>query len=419
MTSKNWPRRSAGACGIISLLAASAAWAQPARPPAQTGTGTPPTPAAPGSKVPAVALVDASDAPQWQTWMAPLGWHIILPVFPAGTPEHPNIDVRVQALAAAVHMAIQSGAVDPAHIYVAGRAGEAAAVFYTVSRVPDLWAAGLALGGSPVPAINSGRIFAVNFTNAPVLWISNAAGDQALAAHLKADGMNVEWRSADGLANSVVFDWLAQHQRPAFPTEIDCETNSPTFAHCYWIDMDKFDMGERNDVLPGTFLKPENPAILDLGVFSYSRDDPGPGLLLNLPEKYTGPLKRGDRLVAIDGKQIANAQAYDALMEKATADRPVAVMVQRGKDRVRVETRIVIPQISVPLTARVQAQYVPADNDIQIISRTVTELRVTIPPAWALGSRLYWNGLSLENIATPGCLKLVVEKEFLHAEKCP
>jgi predicted esterase len=410
MISRNWLRRSARACGIISLLA-GAGWGQSTESPVQTAA---PGPAA---KVPAVALVDNGDQAQWQTWTASLGWRVITPVFPEGTPEHPNIDVRVQALAAAVSRAIQSGAVDPARVYIAGRGDAAAAVFYTISRVPDLWAAGLALGGSPMAAINSGRIFAVNFTNTPVLWISSTATDQAMAARLKSDGLNVEWRSAEGLTNAAIFEWLTKLERSAFPTEIDCETNSPTFAHCYWIEMDKFDTGERNDVLPGTFLKPENPATLDLGNFSYSRDDPGPGLLLSLPEKYSGPLKKGDRLMAIDGKAVDNAQAYAAMMAKAS-DKQVAVMVQRGKERVRVETRIMVPRIEVPVTARVQAQYVASDNDIQIVSRTVSELRVTIPPQWALGSRLYWNGLSLENIATPGCLKLVVEKELLHAAKC-
>ncbi|MGO9260436.1 MAG: hypothetical protein ACLQU1_29640 [Bryobacteraceae bacterium] len=377
-----------------------------------------PSAPAPASKAPAVALVDGADQAQWQTWTANLGWRVITPVFPEGTPPNPGIDVRVQALAATVSAAIQSGAVDAAHVYLAGRGEAAAAVFYTISRVPDLWAAGLALGGSPKPAIDSGRIFAVNFTNVPVLWIGNSAEDQALAARLKSDGLNVEWHQAEGLANAAIFDWLAKHQRLAFPAEIDCETNSPNFARCYWIEMAKFDVGERNDVLPGTFLRPGNPATLQLGNFSYDREDPGPGLLLNLPEKYNGPLKKGDRLMAIDGKEIPNAREYAAFMARVTAEKQVAVMVQRGKDRVRVETRIVVPRIDLPLTARVQAQYVAADNDIQIISRTVKELRVTIPPQWALGARLYWNGLSLENIATPGCLKLTVDKELLHAEKC-
>ena len=367
---------------------------------------------------PAVAILDPADQAQWQTWTAGLGWRVIIPVFPEGTPPKPAIDIRVQALAAAVAAAIQSGAVDPARVYVAGRGEEAAAVFYTISRVPDLWAAGLALGGSPRPAIDSGRIFAVNFTNTPVLWISSNAADQAVAAGLKSAGINLEWRSTEGLPNAAVFDWLAQHQRAAFPTEIDCETNSPNFGRCYWIQMDKFDVGERNDVLPATYLRPEVSASLDLGIFSFNRDDPGPGLVLNLPEKYSGPLKKGDRLVAIDGREIANAQAYAALMARTTSEKQIAVMVQRGKDRVRLETRFLIPHVDFPITARVQAQYTPADNDIQIISRTVKEMRVTIPPQWAQGSRLYWNGLSMENISAPGCWKLSIEKELLHAEKC-
>jgi hypothetical protein len=410
MTSKNWLRRSARACGIISLLAASGAWAEHAAPPAQA--------AAESSPVPAVALLDSADQAQWQTWTANLGWRVITPVFPDGTAPNPAIDVRVQALAATVSAAIQSGAVDAAHVYLAGRGEAAPAVFYTISRVPDLWAAGLALGGSPRPAIDTGRIFAVNFSHTPVLWISQNEEDRAVADSLKSEGLNLEWRQSEGLSNTAIFDWLTQHRRPAFPAEIDCETNSPNFARCYWIQMDKFDMGERNDVLGGTFLRPANPATLELGTFSFDRDDPGPGLLLNLPEKYSGPLKKGDRLIAIDGKPIPNAHEYTALMARTTGEKQVAVMVQRGKDRVRVETRIVVPRIDVPFTARVQAQYVAADNDIQIVSRTVKELRVTVPPQWAQGARLYWNGLSLENIATPGCLKLVVDKELLHAEKC-
>lgn len=416
MTSKNWPRRSARACGIISLLAALAArpgWPQT---PAQPAVAAPSSAA--GAKTPAIAVFDDAEAAQWQSWTKDLGWRVIAPVFPAGTPANPAIDVRVQALAGAVSAAIQSGTVDAARVYLAGRGEAAAAVFYTISRVPDLWAAGVALGGSPMPAVDSGRIFAVNFSHVPVLWISSGPQDQAHAATLKSEGLNVEWRSSQGLANAVVFSWLAEHRRDPFPAEIDCETNSPNFARCYWIQMDKFDVGERNDVLPGTFLKPETTATLGLGNFTYSRDDAGPGILLSLPDKYSGPLKKGDRLVALDGKEVANAPAYDAMMAKAAGDKQVAVMLLRGKDRVRLETHIVVPRIDVPVTARVQAKYEAADNDIVIASRTVKELRVTIPQQWALGTRLYWNGLILENIQAPGCLALTVEKELLHVEKC-
>jgi hypothetical protein len=65
----------------------------------------------------------------------------------------------------------------------------------------------------------------------------------------------------------------------------------------------------------------------------------------------------------------------------------------------------------------VQAQYSPVEKEIQIVSRTVTEMRVTVPPAWT-PARLYWNGLSLEELKTPGCYALTVEKELLHAAPC-
>ena len=400
MISKSSSRRSVLACGVISLLAAAGADPQSAP--------------APAAKSPAIALLDAADAPQWQTWAKGIGWQIITPAA-----SDPAIDLRVRALASAVRDAIRNSGVDPARVYLAGRAEGAAAVFYAISRVPDLWAAGVALGGSPQPAIDSDRIFTANFTNVPVLWIGADSGDEALANQLKSENLNLEWRSAAGATNTTIFEWLAKHRRDEFPIEIDCETNSPTFASCYWIQMTKFDVNERNDVLPSSRLRPGSGAALDLGGFGFPKDDAGPGVLVSLlPEKYGGPLKMGDRIVALDGRPVENARQYADTMAKFVEEKPVVATVQRGKERIRVETRIVLPRREPVVSARVEAQYLPADKEIQIVSRTVKEMRVTIPPQWALGGRLYWNGLSLEKIDAPGCFLLTVEKEILHATPC-
>ena len=245
------------------------------------------------------------------------------------------------------------------------------------------------------------------------------AEDQALAKELEDEKLNLEWRPAAGVTNATIIDWLGKHRREEFPAEIDCETNSPAFANCYWIRMTRFDVNERNDVLPSSHLAPESGAALDLGGFGYRKDDPGPGVLVSyLPEKYDGPLKMGDRIVALDGRPIENARQYVETMAKMTEERTAVVMVQRGKEHVRVETRIVLPRREVMVTARVQAKYIAADRDIQIISRTVKEMRVTIPPQWAQGGRLYWNGLSMEHVDKPGCFVLTVEKEILRAAPC-
>jgi dienelactone hydrolase len=366
------------------------------------------------AKSPAIVLVDGTDAAQWQTWTKDLGWQVIAP---AAEAVNSNPDARVQALASAVEAAIRNAGVDPERVYLAGRGGAAAVVFYAISRVPDLWAAGIALGGSPKPAVDTNRLFAANFTDAPVLWIGETGG-QALAEKLKSAGLNLEWRLANGIANADVFEWLARHRRDEFPASIDCETNSPTFARCYWIRMTRFDASERNDVLPSTRVAGGSGAALDLGSFGYDVTDPGPGVLVShLPEKYSGPLKMGDRILALDGKPIQDARQYTEIMERIVEEKPVVAMVERGKERIRVETRIVLPKRDSAVTARVQAQYSPAEKEIQIISRTVTEMRVTVPPAWT-PARLYWNGLSLEDLKTPGCYALTVEKELLRASPC-
>ncbi len=78
MISKNWPRRSATVC-VISLLTAGLMPAQPAV----------------SKPAPAIALLDAADAPQWQSIVEGSGWQIL-----TATPDaDANIDKRVQALA--------------------------------------------------------------------------------------------------------------------------------------------------------------------------------------------------------------------------------------------------------------------------------------------------------------------------------
>ncbi len=401
MTSKSWSRRSVPAC-VISLLFRAGLAAQPAPP-----------------KTPAIALLDAADRAQWQTWSKPLGWQVIAAETPTEPPAGPpvGIDARVQALGAAVEAAIKNGAVDPARIYLAGRADAASAVFYAISRIPDLWAAGVALGGDPQAAIDSERVFTANFSNTPVLWISNGPNDEAAAKKLRSDGLNLEWRSAGATTDAALFGWLIGHTREEFPLSIDCETVSPAFARCYWIQMTKFDAADRNDVLPSTRLSGRSRAALGLNC-GFKIDDPGPGLLVMLPDKYSGPLKAGDRIVALDGRPIENARQFAETMTKMTEERPAVVLVERGKERIRVDTRILLPVRASSISARVQAKYSPAEKEILIVSRMATEMRVTIPPAWVPGD-LNWNGVSLEDVKAPGCYLLTIQKELLHAVPCP
>ena len=46
------------------------------------------------------------------------------------------------------------------------------------------------------------------------------------------------------------------------------------------------------------------------------------------------------------------------------------------------------------------------------------EIAGAVGREWAQGGRLYWNGLSLEKIDSPGCFLLTIEKELLHSAPC-
>ena len=390
MRSKNWCAKFVLACAATSLAA-------------QT----------PAVKAPILALLDAADAEQWRAWAASRGFRIV--TAPASAKP---LDIRILDLQAAVTAALQDASADASRVYLAGRGDAASAVFYAGSRLPDRWTAAAALGGSPQPAIDTNRFYAGNFGNLPVLWVSNAAADPALATRLKTAGMNLELRPATGLTVDAVLDWLLARRRDEFPATADCETQSPTFASCYWIRMTKFDPASRNDVLGSTRQQPRSGAALDLGGFGYKTDDPGPGILVNwLPEKYSGPLKLNDRITALGGKPLTDAREYAEIMEKAMEEKPVAVSVQRGKDRVRLETRIVLPRREETFTARVQAKYSAEDKDIQIVSRTVTEMRVTVPDAWA-GAALVWNGTAVAKTERGGCWLLTEKDQLQSAKPC-
>jgi hypothetical protein len=402
MTSKNWPRKFALVC-TTSILAGAAGWAQPTQLPQPAAT----------KLTPLVALVDAADAAQWESLTKDLGWRV---VFAPADPDA-NIDKRVQALAMTVADAVKAGG-DPSRVYVVGRGDAAAIVFYAIARIPDRWTAGVALGGSAKAAVDTNRIFAVNFTNTPVLWASAGVNDSEYAAKLKDAGLNIEWRSAPGLTNGALLSWMSSHVRAEFPLTVDCETNSPTFASCYWVQLTKFDAAERNDVLPDTLVLGDTGTALDLGGFGYRASDPGPGVTVGfLPEKYNGPLKVGDRLEALDGKPIENAKQLVQMLTKVETTRNAVVMVARGKDRIRIETRVVVPRRDPVVTARVKAEYLSDFHQIVLISRSITEMHVTLPPEWIPGD-LLWNGLTLENVKAPGCYALRLEKELLHAAPC-
>ncbi len=395
MRSKASSRKFVLACAAISLIA-------PARVRPQTGP------------LPSIAVVDAGDAAQWEAWAKAANFHVIVPA----APPTPSPDQRALAVDAAVKQAIESGAADPERIYLAGRGPASAAVLYTISRLPDLWAAAVAIEGPLQPAIDSDRIFAANFANVPLLWVTAAPEAPATTAKLKAAGVPLTVQAPAGFTDAALAAWLQSHRREAFPMSVDCETNAPTFAGCYWIRMTTFDAAERNDVLPSTLIPPGSGAVLDLGAFSYPASDPGPGVLVSaLPPKYKGPLKVNDRLVALDGRPIEGPRQLMQTIAAYTEEKPAVVTVERGKHRVRIETRVVVPRREPVVTARVQGQYLPAEKVIQIASRTVKEMRVTIPPAWA-DATLYWNGLVLEKVA-PGCVLLSVENGLLNAGKCP
>jgi hypothetical protein len=374
---------------------------------------------APGSGGPLLLILPgATDEPsvrklfsQWYPVAAVRGWNCAMP-FVAGVS-----DGAVKAVELVVADAKKRlPKIDETRVYLAGLGPGVGDVFYTLSRAPDLWAAALAIQGSPGQAIQSYKLYGANTQAAPLLWVAPAAEVDLFRQKLSKAEFNFEARPEAG---NDVFEWLAGHQRGLFPATVDCETGSPSFARCYWIEMTKFDPKKRNDVLKSTRVMPGSGASLALGPFGYDPHASGPGAVVGwLPADYPGPLKLNDRIVAVAGKELRDGREYAQHMDEITEDKPVAVVVQRGKERLRLETKILLPKREELVTARVQGRYLPDQKELLLISRTVTQMRVRIPAEWTPVS-VSWNGLDLVKAESAGCWVLSIEKDPPEASKCP
>ena len=349
---------------------------------------------------------------QWQPLAASRGWNFVMP-FIAGVSDQAVKALELTLIDAKKRLP----GIDETRVYLAGPGPGAADVFYALSREPQLWAAALAIQGTPAPAINSYRLFGANTQQAPLLWIAPATELDLYRRKLTAAEYNFEARSE--ARTDEVFDWLAKHQRARFPATVDCETGNPNFARCYWIEMTKFDPKKRNDVLKSTRVMPGSGASLAFGPFGYDPAAEGPGAVVGwLPPNYQGALKLNDRIVSVAGKEIRNGRDYSEQMDEMKEEKSVAVGVQRGKERLRVETNIVLPKREELITARVQGRYLPDQKELFLVSRAVTQMRVQIPGEWTPVS-VSWNGLDVVKADAPGCWILSIEKDPPSAAPCP
>jgi len=364
----------------------------------------------------ALLVLLGGDTKTWQAACEERGWQFLQP---SADSAGKSPDQRVKALSAEVEEAEKRLPVDPNRVYLAAQGGSVSTLFYVAARMPDLWAAAVAAGGSPRAAIDSNRLFAANNTNLPVLWLFANQDEEPLGKKLQSAGFNLEWREPAAAKPEEIFEWLAAHRRDPFPTTADCETGSPLFTHCYWIEVTSFDPAERNDVLDSTRVQPlGSGARLALGPFGYNPAEPGPGVLVaSLPEKYAGPLKLNDRILELGGKKLGDAAEYAQILYRTFDEKPVVVMVQRGKDRIRLETKIELAPGAEPVTARVRAQYLPDLQEVEVVSRAITQMKLTLPESW-LPAKINWNGTEVANATAAGCWLLDEQKELLTAKRC-
>jgi hypothetical protein len=339
---------------------------------------------------------------QWRAAVVNRGWAIAVPHgrLPGGADW---ADGAVRLVEAALADAASKLDADAERVYLAASDAAAPAAFYIASRAPHLFAAVAALGGNPWDAIETNRLYGANTALTPVFWATDRAAAEPVLRKLKAAGFNVVLGAPEDARPEAAVAWFGERRLQRAAAKVDCETGNLAFGRCFWLQITRFDPAQRNDVLPVSRVPPSSGAYLELGRFSYSLRAPGPGVLVErLPDRYRGPLRVGDRIVAVAGRPVEDAAAYVALMDQMTEERPVAVMIQRGKERLRLETRVVLPRREESFTARAQAEWLPDAGELLVISRGVGEMRVDLPAGWT-PVRVNWNGDEVGTADGPGC----------------
>lgn len=345
---------------------------------------------------------------QWEQAARDQGWNLVLP-WNGGAYSFTS-DAGVRAITAILDDFATHANVDRRRVFLAGHGDGAPAVFYALSRSPDRWAAGLAIGGDVGRAIDSNRLFAGNAAAIPILWVYEEERLRALQqsiGRLQSAGLDLSLLAADEFTVKDSVAWLKPREKESLPIRVDYETGSPGFTQAYWVSIRDFDFRLRNDALDSTRVDPGTGAFLRLGGFGYDPGGSGPGLRVKwLPEKYKGPLKQEDVIVSIAGTMIEDSRHYGEFMEAQRESRDVGIILLRGGKSQRLEARIVIPHREEEETARVHAEYLKDSAEIMLVSRGARALAVTVPAAWA-PVKLSWNGLDMADAAGAGCWTLV------------
>jgi hypothetical protein len=362
---------------------------------------------------PLLVVLGPENRGAWEQAASARGWQML-------TNSVAPTDAGIRELEAQVSGALRQFSADPTRVYLAGSGEGVSPVFLAVSRLPHLWAAAIAIEGNPRAAIQSNHLFGANSQLVPMLWFSTASPDLEPAVEkLKAASFRVEIRPPEGTTIAQALDWLAPHRRDPFPASIDCETGNPAFGRCYWLEILGFDPARRNDVLAATRVNPGSGASLDVGGFGYQIGAPGPGVEVAwLPPNYRGPLRLGDRIISVAGRAIASPRDYASYMDSLTEEKTAALMVERNKRRQRIETRIVLARRDELGTARVTGAWLTDGKELQIVSRGVSRLRVTVAPGWA-PVEVTWNGAGAVKAARGGCWELEAGADTVAARACP
>lgn len=355
--------------------------------------------------LPAQPETAAAEFKNWSQIASIRKWTLVLPQTIAGG------DAGVKMLDALVQDVRRRLQLSSAPMYLCGSGPAAPMVFYAVARAPYLWSAGLAIGGDPKLAIDTDRLFAANTSLVPVAWAVSPQEKEAYAApyqKLLTGGFNIQ--RLESPTTQAALDFLAGHRYTEYPAKIDCETGNPALARCYWVVPIRFDASLRNDAVLSSRIPPDPQASLDFGGFGFKPDEPGPGVAVEwLPPDYKGPLQLHDRILMLSGTRIADPRHYRELMGHITEERPVTVTIERGKEKIRLTTHYRLRKREEVLTARVQASYFSDSREIMIVSRTVSALKIMVPPAWAPVS-ISWNGSQAAKPQEGGCLELSLQE---------
>jgi hypothetical protein len=122
--------------------------------------------------------------------------------------------------------------------------------------------------------------------------------------------------------------------------------------------------------------------------------------------------------VELGGKELKDGAEFAQILYQTFEEKPVVAMVAARQGAHPPGNQIEMAPRAEPVTARVRAQYLPELQEVEVVSRAIAQMKVTLPESWLPGQdQLEWHRSS-QRITRPAAGCWMSRRSCSRAKRC-